>query len=169
MTATVLEWPKPGKKRYGEDPSYRLGAAWLRDCAEVADWGCGGGRLRHFLPPGIRYVGIDGTPQPAASIVADLAALSRPSEGIMLRHVVDNTPAWRSVLRAAVASFTRRLAVVTYTPDAMGPSFVDHEDPGGWPVWHLSPKEVREEMGALLVRDALTGVGPERIYFLERA
>jgi hypothetical protein len=86
----------------------------------------------------------------------------------MLRHVIDNTPAWRSVLRHALRAFRHRLVVVTYTPDALAASFVDHHDPGGWPVWHLSPAEVRDEMGPLLVRVTLTGAGPERVYFLER-
>lgn len=164
---TTLQWPKPNKKRYGQDLSYELAADWLKGCAEVADWGCGGGRFKTFLPASVRYIGIDGTPQQAASVIADLAVCSRPSDGILLRHVVDNTPAWRSVLRNAMASFTRRLVVVTYTPD-VNITRIDRVE-SGWPVWHFNPSDLREEMGLARKREIMTPAAPERVYLLERA
>jgi hypothetical protein len=39
--------------------TYQLGAAFLSDCTTAADWGCGMGWMRRFVPAP-RYIGIDG-------------------------------------------------------------------------------------------------------------
>lgn len=165
--ATDQAWSHPNKRRYGAVESYQIAAAWLSVCAEVADWGAGGRFFQGFLPADVRYRAVDGTLQIRTDALADLATFQEPSEGILLRHVVDNTPAWRSVLRNAIASFTRRLVVVTYTPD-VNTTRIDHLE-SGWPVWHFNPSDLRAEMGPLRVREIMTAAAPERVYLLERA
>lgn len=166
IAAALPTWSHPNKRRYGAVESYIVAARWLSVCATVADWGAGGAYFRSFLPETVRYLAIDGTRQLGTDIVADLATYQEPSEGISLRHVVDNTPNWRSVLRKAIASFTRRLVVVTYTPD-VNTTRIDRME-SGWPVWYFNPSDLREEMGILRVREIMTAAAPERIYLLER-
>lgn len=165
--ATPVKWSHPKKRRYGAEESYRVAAAWLGPCHEIADWGAGGGHFGTFLLPGSRYYRIDGTAQPGTNLVADLAQLVAPWPGILLRHVVDNTFEPFKVLGNALCSFEQRLAVVTYTPDADGGSRIDHHE-FGWPVWRLDPQDLRLAMGRLLKHEVLTGEGPERVYCLER-
>lgn len=164
---TVQAWSHPNKRRYGSLESYRIAAAWLKPCRRIADWGAGGAHFRSFLPAAMSYTAIDGTPQIGTDIVADLATFTEPADGILLRHVVDNTPEWRAVLRNAVKSFGRRLVVVTYTPD-VNVTRVDRYE-SGWPVWHFNPSDLREEMGIFRVREVMTAAAPERVYLLERA
>jgi hypothetical protein len=167
VRGTAVRWARPDKSIYGREESYRLAASWLAPCGEVADWGAGGGRFRKYLPPGVRYYRIDGTPSPGTDLVADLADLLCPWPGILLRHVIDNTFEPFKVLGNALSSFQQRLAVVTYTPDAEGGSRIERVD-GGWPTWNLDPQDLRLAMGRFLKHEILTGEGPERVYCLER-
>src|SRR5215471_2659186 len=55
---------------YGPEDSYRLAAAFLEDCKEVEDWGCGFGTFSRFcLSP--KYIGLDGSESPAAHAAVD--------------------------------------------------------------------------------------------------
>jgi hypothetical protein len=100
---------------YGDSVSYQLCADWLRDCALVEDWGCGTGWLRRLIRAG-RYRGVDGSWSPFADEIADLTVYRSHAEGICMRHVLEHNPDWRLVLSAAAASFTRRMALVLFTP-----------------------------------------------------
>lgn len=170
MTAvTPAAWtPNLTHTRYGTIDTYRIAADWLKDCADVADWGAGSGFLQLFLDPSIRYVPVDGTPSFLPNFtLADLACYRQPSDGIALRHVMDMTEDWRAVLENALAAFRRRMVVITFTPDAETTRVWKRKS--GWPVWHFNPDDLRQVMGAALVRDyALRTSHPERVYLLER-
>jgi hypothetical protein len=101
---------------YCDTDTYRQAADWLADCATVEDWGCGKGWFRQFTPGA--YLGVDGTASPFADVVADLVTYQsdpRP-EGILLRHVIEHEPRWAELLDNALASFTRRLCLIVFTP-----------------------------------------------------
>ena len=53
-------------------------------------------------------------------MVADLTEYHSTTAGLLLRHVLEHNHRWADVLDNAIASFTRRLAVVLYTPLAAG-------------------------------------------------
>lgn len=164
---TPQPWHLPKKRAYGDRHTYERAAAWLSPCTTVADWGGGGGIFRKFLPPTVRYINVDGTAQVDGQVLADLNAYREPSDGILLRHVLDNTPDWHAVLRNALAAFHKRLAIVTYTPDASETVEVRRE--GGWPVRYFNPDDLRAEMAPWLVsEEQVTNRHPERIYYLER-
>lgn len=164
---TGRPWHLPRKRRYGAVDTYGLAAAWLQDCPTVADWGGGAGWFRTFLPPTVAYTLVDGTQQAEGQVLADLDTYHEPSDGILLRHVVDNTPHGLAILRNALAAFRHRLVVITYTPGA-AVSAIAHDD-HGWPVWHLNHEELMDAMGDWLVRfEFVPTTQPERVYYVER-
>jgi hypothetical protein len=170
-SVTPAPWaPHLQHPQYGSDDTYRLAAAWVRDCPTVSDWGGSRGYLFNFLPKTVRYLPVDGTMQAsvdAAQIVADLATYREPSDGIVLRHVIDMTSDWRAVLTNAVQAFQRRMVVVTFTPDVAATHMFKVKS--GWPVWHFNPDDLRDAMGDLLVAEETVHVThPERVYYLER-
>jgi hypothetical protein len=71
--------------------------------------------LRKFCDPNA-YVGIDGSQSPFADVVTDLAERRTKSEGIVLRHVLEHDYRWTQILENAVASFTKRICIVLFTP-----------------------------------------------------
>lgn len=154
---------------YGTGDTYRLAAEWLKDCPEVADWGAASCHFHRYLPTTCKYIPVDGTlqcPLDVGQVVADLATYRTPTDGILLRHVLDMTDRWADVLRNAVASARRRLVVVTFTPDAEQTHL--HKMKSGWPVWHFNPNDLRDIMGARLVREhAVQTTHPERVYYVE--
>lgn len=168
-------WLNPGKKRYGILASYRLAAQWLGPCKTVADWGGGGGYFRDFLKQKQVYTLVDGTDQGVkGQVLADLINYREPSEGILLRHVIDCTPDWRPVLRNALDAFTKRLVVITSTPESEVTRI--HHTVNGWPFTFFNHEELIAEFHGMLRRT--TKVNPsdedrpyyetERIYMLER-
>lgn len=176
MTAPVSDrfvTPQPWKAalrhpRYATDETYRRGAAWLADCQAVADWGGGTGYFRRFLRPEVHYTLVDGTVQGEPQVLADLASYHEPCEGIVLRHVLDNTPSWRAVLDNALAAYQHRLVIVTFTPEADR----THQTrlKSGWPITRFAVAELRAVMGPQLVADESVHTShPERLYYLQRA
>jgi hypothetical protein len=153
---------------YGTPDTYRLAARWLSGCRTVEDWGGAGGVFSRFLPDSVAYRCIDGTVQCSDQVLADLSTYRSAPDGILLRHVVDMTEDWAAVLDNALASYRRRMVVVTFTPDA--PATTVAKVKTGWPVRHFNPNDLIDAMGAHLVtsRAVLTS-HPERIYYLERA
>jgi hypothetical protein len=98
---------------YGASRSYELGAAALADCITVEDWGCGLGWFKQFH---IGCIGVDGSDSPHADVVDDLATRRSSVEGIFMRHVLEHNYQWQTVLDNALASFTRRMVLVIFTP-----------------------------------------------------
>lgn len=106
-----LAEPQP----YGGPTTYELAAEWLAPCSTVADWGCGKGGFSPYVQPPRRYVGFDGSVTPFASRVVDLASFQWPSEGLLLRHVIEHDYRWADILRNAERSYRRRMVVVLFT------------------------------------------------------
>lgn len=173
MTQSPFVTPVPWKAslqhpRYATEDTYRLSAGWLKDCATVADWGGSTGFFGTCLPPSVAYTVVDGTLQVTDQVLADLLTYREPSDGILLRHVLEINVDWRTILRNALAAFRQRLVVVTHTPSAAQTTYVKHKS--GWPIHNLSAVELVDEMGAHLVKvDVVQTSHPERVYYLERA
>jgi hypothetical protein len=165
-TVTGIAWPRC-LESYGAPDTYRLAAEWLKDCPTVSDWGGATGHFRTYLPPTVAYTLVDGTLQTSDQVLANLATYTEPSDGILLRHVLDNTHDWVPILRNALRAFRHRLVIVTFVPDGPVMTRIDHRN--GWPYWQFNPADLRALMVPYLVRDeAVTTTHPERIYYLER-
>jgi hypothetical protein len=106
----------------------------MRDCPTVEDWGCGGGGLSEYIEPQ-RYVGVDSSETPFATVRADLATYDASADGIVLRHVLEHNEDWAAILDNAVHSFKRRLCIVLFTP-IVNSTRVLHREPeyGNVPV-----------------------------------
>jgi len=172
--ATPIPWETRVKgPRYGSDDTYRMAAEWLSGCVQVADWGGCLGYFQNFLPKETHYTVVDGTSHegwPPNWIVADLAKYSEPSQGILLRHVLEMTPSWREVLDNALAAFTERMVVVTFTPDVPRTRLATNHLT--WPVHHFAHGlDLIPQMRPYLIRYESITVKktlPERVYYLEK-
>jgi hypothetical protein len=103
----------------GDNTTYLAGRDLLQHCETIEDWGCGLGWFKHISEL-TQVKGIDGTGNPAADVVADLLTYRSQPEGIFMRHVLEHNMGWREILRNALASFTKRMVLVLFTPWAPG-------------------------------------------------
>ena len=100
---------------FGCDTTFKRAAAYLSDIGHVEDWGCGTAYFKRFVPDG-RYCGIDHDPLASYDKLAELATYRSTADGVLLRHVLEHDLRWQSILRNAIASFSRRMVVVVHTP-----------------------------------------------------
>lgn len=107
------EDPEP----YADTVTYKLGADFLADCKTVEDWGSGKGWFSTFIEAG-RYRGIDGSESKFADEVVDLATYTSSTEGLFMRHVLEHSYRWEQILNNAIASFSKRMVLVIFTPFA---------------------------------------------------
>ena len=153
--------------RYGAEETYRRAAAWLACCATVSDWGGSTGFFGTCLPRTTVYTVVDGTQQRPGQVLADLTAYRTPSDGILLRHVLELNLDWRAILHNALGAFRRRLVVITFTEPSPDTHVVKQKT--GWPVQRFNLDDLRREMGALLVREeAVMTSHDEHLFYLER-
>ena len=108
---------RPGTRpAYGGHGSYQIAGAYLSNCLTVEDWGCGHGTFRDHCTAH-HYIGVDGSPSPAADRVVDLCSYRSVVEGILVRHVIEHNPnGWDQILTNAIESFSKRLVIVIFTP-----------------------------------------------------
>jgi hypothetical protein len=102
------------KFNYGDDTTFVRGMSFLDGHGTIEDWGCGFARGREFVSQS-KYIGLDGSSQYADRIV-DLQTHVTSTDCIFMRHVLEHNPNWRTVLANALASFTRRMVLVVFTP-----------------------------------------------------
>lgn len=98
---------------YGDTVTYFMAEDWLRGL-DVEDWGCGYGWFKNVHYG--NYKGIDGTNSRWCDKVEDLRTYKSSSPGILLRHVLEHNHDWKQVLDNAVASFTKKLCIILFTP-----------------------------------------------------
>jgi hypothetical protein len=160
---------------YGASRSYELGAAALADCATVEDWGCGLGWFKQFLPGGITYLGVDGSSSPHADVVDDLATRRSTVDGIFMRHVLEHNYHWQDVLDNALASFTRRMVLVIFTPwTRQVPHYeLRFEDDYGVPTLALDRQTLVDRFGNLewsqqTIESPETFYGWEAVFTIDR-
>jgi hypothetical protein len=170
-------WPgirgdEDAPRAFGDDVTYARAAAFLRDLP-VEDWGCGLGWFRrHASGP---YRGVDAVATRWADVVADLRRYRSRTPGLLVRHVLEHNDDWRAILRNALASFTRRMAVVVFTPLAPRTHVlrrVEHAPGLVLPELAFARDDLVAEMGALLASDepvaSATQHGGEHVFYLER-
>lgn len=100
---------------YADTVTYGMAADFLAGLP-VEDWGCGYAFFKRLhLGP---YVGVDGTANQFVDVVDDLETRVSETPGLLLRHVLEHNPRWPLVLQNAIRSASRRLVIVTFTPDS---------------------------------------------------
>lgn len=116
--------PWKHKPSYGVEDSYPIGMKWLQPCQLVEDWGCALCHAKTYRDGD--YRGIDGTAG-KADIVADLSSYRSVVDGVFMRHVLEHNLDWRTILDNALASFQKRMTLITFLP------ITDQDAPGGVP------------------------------------
>lgn len=156
---------------YGNTVTYQLGADFLAPCAVVEDWGCGKGWFSHFVSPK-RYVGIDGSHSKFADKIVDLCDYRSQVPGIYMRHVLEHNYEWKRILENAVASFTERFVLVTFTPYAEETKEIAYAEDPGVPDISFAKADITPHFEGCAWRDktlsTATQYGTETIYFVER-
>lgn len=155
---------------YGRSLSYRLGLEWLEPCDLVEDWGCGLGWARTLVEPE-RYRGVDGSPG-HADVVADLCEYRSDVPGVFMRHVLEHNYRWPEILDNAVASFTRRMSIVLFTPTTAGSTHQIDFVPPGVPDLSFRLDDLLERIDAPCrverIRSPQTAYGRETLIYAER-
>lgn len=101
------------RQPYGDSTTYQKGAAFL-GILPVEDWGCGLGWYRNFAQG--PYIGLDGSHSKHADAIVDLGTYRSPTDAIFMRHVLEHNHDWRPILKNALASFTKKMVLVLFTP-----------------------------------------------------
>jgi hypothetical protein len=120
-----------GAGQVRDETTYRTVAIWLNDdhCDHIEDWGCGDTYIKKFLTCS-RYVGVDGSRGPA-DVIADLQKYRSTCDAVILRHVLEHNRNWRTILRNALDSAQKRVALVLFIP------------------WHDYEEEINEAGGPI--------------------
>jgi hypothetical protein len=154
---------------YGDETSYRKGMAFLDGHGAIEDWGCGTAWAKRFATQSA-YIGLDSSKSRFVDKVVDLRTYTSNADCIFMRHVLEHTPDWKTILTNAVGSFRRRMALVIFTPFG--------DETRQIAMWSGIPDiSFREEDLTDCFRDLrfsaeslLTGTqyGMERIFFIEK-
>jgi hypothetical protein len=175
---------------YGDVTTYYRGAMWLAGCASVEDWGCGLGYFKTCMMYPERVTSVDGSWSRFADEIADLRTYRSAPEGLFMRHVLEHNLEWRAVLDNALASFTKRMVLVMFTPfsdthrilgytrlDGRYQTPVGPQDEAPDPTKYIpdqsfTRRELAEAMGDYLVKEeslvTKTQYGGEDIFYLSK-
>ncbi len=157
--------------RYGRPDMYIRGMEWLEEvCSVVEDWGCRTTCAKKFLKQA-KYIGIDGSASPFTDKVVDLREYTSEVEGIFMRGVIEHNYDWKAVLDNALKSFTKRMALVIFTP--FGPETKNIARPEAFvPDLSFRKEDLLNRMKGLRVREENVTInseyGAETIFYLER-
>lgn len=158
---------------YGDTVTYQLGAEWLKDCSLIEDWGCGKGWFSKFVPAE-KYVGIDGSHSPFATLTRDLVNYTSNVPGIFMRHVIEHNYEWKTLLNKALISFQERMVLILFTPLVEETHEVFYNHDPGVPDMAFSLKDLVELFEAAGVSyhyetvSSHTNYGEETIFYLEK-
>ena len=64
----------------------------------------------------MQYIGIDASRSRFADKIVDLRSYTSNADCVFMRHVLEHTEDWKTILTNAVGSFRRRMALVIFTP-----------------------------------------------------
>lgn len=168
------QWPE--RLPYGSEETYAEALPWLLEtCTSIEDWGAGPAWARRWIPDGVSYLPIDfaaSAIRPGWSeVCADLAGYesTRP-DGIFMRHVLEHNDHWSDILANAVASFRKRMVLVTFIPMVETTFAAAPDLPGR--DWNFARADLVDLMGGLLADDhevvTRTAFGSEHVFRLER-
>jgi N-terminal domain of galactosyltransferase len=170
-------WPgirgdEDAPRAFGDDTTYARARDFLRDL-DVEDWGCGLGWFRRHATGA--YRGVDAVATRFADVITDLRRYRSRSPGLLVRHVLEHNDDWRPILRNALASFTRRMTLVIFTPPAPRTHVlrrVEHAPGLVLPEIAFARTDLAGELGPLLVGEEIiatdTQYGVEHVFYLER-
>ena len=170
------DWYKKVKKagpfRYGDTITYQLAGEFMKDMAQVEDWGCGTGGFRRFYAG--KYIGIDGSANPFVDKIVDLREYQSNVDGIVMRHVLEHNYDWEKILKNALASFQKKLCIIIFTPFAERTGEIAHNKKFGVDVPDIAFH--KEQIGAALYglrwrmesHKTNTNYGVEHIYYVEK-
>jgi len=161
-----------GPFRYGDTITYQLAGEFMKDVAEVEDWGCGTGGFRKFYNG--KYTGIDGSANQFVDKIADLREYRSTVDGIVMRHVLEHNYDWELVLRNALASFQKKLCIIIFTPFAEREKEIAHNKRFGVDVPDIALNKQQIEGAFYGLRWKMeshktkTQYGIEHIYYIEK-
>lgn len=154
---------------FGPTVTYEKGIGFVDGPWTIEDWGCGTAWARQFVKQG-KYVGIDGSRSRWTDKVVDLAEYTSKAEGIFMRHVLEHNVRWSEILRNAVASFQKRLAVVMFIP--FGPVTEPVGMTNDVPDIRFKKEDLTDHFGRLSWHEetfkTATQCGWEHIFFVEK-
>lgn len=106
------------KTVYHDPTTAELAARFINqdNIITVEDWGCGLGGFEYYIGKHQSYIGLDGSNTQFASKIVDLELYRSSVDAIHMRHVLEHNIAWQTVLKNALSSFNKRMALTLFTP-----------------------------------------------------
>lgn len=159
-------------KFYGDTRTYRLAGEFMKNMAEVEDWGCGTGGFRKFYSG--KYTGIDGSANPFVDKIVDLRTYRSSVDGIVMRHVLEHNYDWELILRNALASFKKKFCFIIFTPFVERTGEIAHNKKFGVDVPDIAFNKGHIEAALYGLRWRMeshktnTQYGTEHIYYVEK-
>lgn len=175
--SNVGKWDKYHKNApatpYANTITYAMGMEFLDGhCDVIEDWGCGMGWAETLVKKS-KYRGVDGSEGLAVDTVADLETYRSEVDGIFMRHVLEHNHKWEPVLDNALASFKKRMSLITFTPYMPKTTVIaENAGYGNVPDIAFSKEDLVSKFRQWIVREetmsTASGYGTETIYFLEK-
>jgi hypothetical protein len=158
------------RERYGNELTYVLAEKFLHSL-DIEDWGCGTGRFKDYHIGG--YLGVDGSRSKYCDLVADLRKRKSHVPGILLRHVIEHNVAWRTIVKNAIASATKTVVIVLFTPFQEKTHAIGWSDEIGVPDIGFSLDEMRAHLPKkteehLNISSPSTQYGVEHLFVVEK-
>jgi len=169
----------PSEFKYGKTESYSEAAKFLYYCLTVEDWGCGAGGFLNYRKDAI---GVDGSDTKfAQKKFIDLCEYTSNVEGIHMRHVLEHNYNWQKILKNALNSATKKIAITFFIPpsDEINETIeVDHNKEYGINVPNLrickkeflgiiNDKKVKNISSIKLYNDGLAYDKCEELFFID--
>lgn len=118
--SNIKKWDKWYKNlkeiptEYGNTPTFKLAADFLKECKTIEDWGCGSGVFLSFCK---NAIGIDGSDTPfATKKFIDLTNYISEVDGIHIRHVLEHNYEWKKILNNLFKSAKKKIVITLFIP-----------------------------------------------------
>jgi hypothetical protein len=159
---------------YGDACTYEKIARFLQGVDTVEDWGCGRAWLKRYLQPPTSYKGVDGSSSRFADKVVDLVTYVSQADGVVLRHVLEHNNDWSQILRNAVRSFRKRLALVLFTPFVEKTHAIGHNAALGVPDLSFAKEDLIRHFADYRWSlqeniETTTQYGIEHVFYIEKS
>ena len=148
----------------GAKTTYKRAIEFLDIGGTLEDWGGGTGYARQFVKKS-DYILIDGSWSKFDDKVVELEEYTSDADCILMRHVLEHNYGWEQILRNAVNSFQKKMALVIFTPLAEETCIIS-DAASRFPTHSFKCSDLTDLMSGIV--PIIQPVFKEHIFYLEK-